>query len=145
MARILLPACHRMKVFHMWLFQIIPGISCTNNEVENKFFPRSSRYFFFDSHHHLHQLFQTPVGRQTWNRIWNWNPNIWLNKMVTSWTIFHKGVRENSFPTFTYHIHHYGNVLCGFSNLRVWGKKKIFLFRSTVHCSHTPPNEQFDE
>lgn len=66
------------------------------------------------------------AGRQTQNRIWNWSPNIWLNRMVTSWTVFHKGVRENNFPTFTSHIHHYGNLLRGCSNLRVWGKKRDF-------------------
>lgn len=123
-ARILLPACHRTNIF-----QIIPGISyfCTNNEVENRFFPGALAIFslilaiFF-----IIYFKPMVVGRQTRNRIWNPNPNIWSNKMVTSWTVFHKGVKESNFPTFTYHIHHYGNVLHGFSNLRVWGKKRDF-------------------
>lgn len=124
MARILLSAWHRTNIF-----QIFPGISyfCTNNKVENRFFPRSSSYFFFDSHSFLHQLFQT---HDSWKADTEQNleskPKDLIEQNGNFWTVFHRGVRENNFPTFTYHIHHYGNVLCAFSNLRVWGKKRDF-------------------
>lgn len=103
--QILLPAFHKINVFQMRLFTIFPGIAYfyTRNKVERKSFQGAPAIFcliltvFF-----IIYFKPMVVGRQTQNKIWNWNPNIWLNKMVTFWTIFHKGVRKAISPR------HYG-------------------------------------